>query len=461
MHGVLVAGRERKSDLMNEWLTRKLFLPVHERLRGRWTLGCYRSLRCTEKLDRAGLQAYQDGKLLTLLRHCWGQVPFYRARFEALGVKRVEDISLDLFGRLPPVERLDVREQVEDMVARGFKGKLIRHTTGGSTGQPLVFYTDLEKESWHNAAKLRGRAWFGVEPGSRQVDFWGSPVELARLDAFRRFKDRWFLNHIVLSAFDLTDEGLARDAEVLRRFRPRLVYGYPTVLYHVALFIERRPELFGGWRPQLVTCTSEVMYPNQRRKMHEVFGCPIGDEYGSRDGGHLAHECPVGRLHIAAEHVLLEVDHPNEEGVGELLVTNLDGFGMPLLRYRVGDLVRLLDESCPCGMALPTLGQITGRMTDFIVGKDGYLIHSAAAVYVLRELSDLKQFKIIQRQDLSLDVLLVRDPPYPEEKLEEMRCKMRRMLRMEVPVRFAFPEHIPPSRSGKYVTLVSEAVVSQ
>ncbi|MCB1766193.1 MAG: phenylacetate--CoA ligase family protein [Candidatus Competibacteraceae bacterium] len=442
---------------MSEWLARNLFLPLHERLRGRSTLVCYRSLRRTEKLDRTGLRAHQDDKLLTLLRHCWKDVPFYRARFAALGIKDVSDISLDLFRRLPPVERLDVRESVEEMVARGFKGQLIRHTTGGSTGQPLVFYTDLEKESWHNAAKLRGRAWFGVAPGSRQVDFWGSPVELSKLDATRRFKDRWFLNHIVLSAFDLTDEGLARDAEVLRRFQPRLVYGYPTVLYHVALFMERRLELFGDWRPQLVTCTSEVMYPNQRYKMAEVFGCPIGDEYGSRDGGHLAHECPAGGLHIAAEHVLLEVDQPNEEGVGELLVTNLDGFGMPLLRYRVGDRVKLLNEPCPCGMTLPTLGQIAGRTSDFIVGRDGAPIHSAALRYVLRELSDLKQFKIIQRQDLSLDVLLVRDPPYPEKKLQEIRGKMHRTLRMEVPVRFSFPENIPPGKSGKYVTLVSEA----
>lgn len=444
---------------MNEWITQRVALPIHERLRGRRTMACYQSLRQSEKLDSADLKLLQERKLLALMRYCWAKVPFYQRRFQALGINEKEQITLDLFLRLQPVERVDVREHLSDMIARGYKGRLIRHTTGGSTGEPLVFYTDLDKESWHNAAKLRGRAWYGVEPGNRQVDFWGSPVELDKLDAFRIFKDRWLLNHIVLSAFDLTDDGLAHDAALLRQFRPRLVYGYPTVLYHVALFMERRPEAVEGWRPELVTCTSEVLYPNQRRKIEEVFGCPVGDEYGSRDGGHLAHECPAGRRHIPAEHVLLEVDKQDEEGVGELLVTNLDGYGMPLLRYRVGDLVKLLDDPCPCGMALPTLGQITGRMTDFIIGKDGTLIHSAAAVYVLRELSDLKQFKIIQREDLSIDVMLVRDPPYQEEQLKGTRCKMQQMLHMEIPVRFSFVDFIPPGKSGKYVTLVSEAKV--
>ncbi|WP_040405295.1 phenylacetate--CoA ligase family protein [Ectothiorhodospira sp. PHS-1] len=446
---------------MHEGFVRSVVFPLHERLRGRSTAACYASLRGSERLSPDALKALQDRKLQRLMTHCWHHVPFYRRRFEALGVSHPEELGREVLTRLPLLERADVREYLDDLTADDHRDRLIRHTTGGSTGQPLVFYTDPLKESWHNAAKLRGRAWFGIEPGSRQVDYWGSPVELSKQDALRRFKDRRFLNQVVISGLDLRDEALARGAEQLRRFRPRLVYGYPTVLYHVALYMERYPQAFGGWRPELVTCTSEVLYPNQRDKMLEVFQCPVGNEYGSRDGGHLAHECPAGRLHIAAEHVLLEVDEPDAQGVGDLVVTNLDGHGMPLLRYRLGDRVALEAEPCPCGLTLPTLGQVMGRMTDFIVARDGSLIHSAALVGILRELPDLKQFRIIQRRDLSIEILLVRDAPFPQALLDEVCRRMQGMMGTDLPVTFSFPDHIPPGKSGKYATLISEAYAAR
>ncbi len=446
---------------MREWLIGQWIFPLHERLRGRNTAACYRALRQTEKLSTDALQALQKDKLRRLMAHCWLHVPFYRDHFKALGVEHSDELGYEVLQHLPILERQDVRIHIDEMLAQPLRNRLIRQTTGGSTGQPLIFFTDLAKESWHNAAKLRGRAWFGIEPGSRQVDFWGSPVELSKQDAFRRFKDYWFLNHMVISALDITDAAQARNASVLKQFRPRLVYGYPTVLFHVALYMERYPEAFGGWRPELVTCTSEVLYPNQREKMLEVFGCPIGNEYGSRDGGHLAHECSAGRMHIAAEHVLLEVDKPAEDGAGDVIVTNLDGYGMPLLRYRLGDRVRLDHETCPCGLTLPTLGQVVGRMTDFIVGFDDRLIHSAALVGVVRDLPNVKQFRIVQYIDLSIEILLVRDTLFSEQELAKVRHKMQVIMGAELPICFSFPDHIPPSKSGKYVTLISEAYAAR
>lgn len=446
---------------MRQWLTGNILFPLHEYLRGRQTAACYRALRRTERFTPDELHALQDRKLRMLMRHCWDRVPYYRRVFSALGITHPEALDREVWQKLPPLEREDVREHLDGLLATGFENKRIRHSTGGSTGEPLVFFTDPIKESWHNAAKLRGRAWFGIEPGSRQVDFWGSPVELSKQDAFRRFKDRYFLNQIVLSALDLTDQALVRHARLLGRFRPRLIYGYPTVLYHVALYMERNPKEFAGWRPELVTCTSEMLYPNQREKMLNVFQCQVGNEYGSRDGGHLAHECPKGNLHIAAEHVLLEVDEPDVDGVGDLLVTNLDGFAMPLLRYRLGDRVALCSEPCSCGLTLPVLTEISGRRTDFLVGRDDRLIHSAALVGILRDLPNLKQFRIIQHQNLSIEILLVAAQPLAESDLSVVRQRMQTMMCMDLPIQFAFPDYIPPLNSGKYLTLISEAYVSR
>jgi phenylacetate-CoA ligase len=437
-------------------LVRHIILPLHERLRHRRTMRYYAELGDQKRRGPEGLRALQLRKLRALLAHCVAEVPFYRERLRASDLEP-GDATPEALAQLPSLERDDIRANREEMVAESYRERLIRYSTGGSTGQPLVFYTDLDKEARHNAYKLRCRAWHGILPGDRQVDFWGSPIELDKRSRFRIWKDRWLLNQELLSAFDLTDERLASYVDHLRRGRPRLVYGYPTVIYRVAQFVLAHPGTLGGWRPALVSCTSEMLYDHQRATIREAFGCPVANEYGSRDGGLIAHECPEGRMHIVAEHVIVEVNAPGEDGVGDLLVTNLDAYGMPLLRYRLGDRAALEPGTCDCGLPLPLLGKLAGRSNDFLVGAGGKFIHSLAPIYVLREIAEVRQFKLTQRRDLSLRIDLVCAEPLDGPALENIRAKMGKVFGFDIPVQFSFPDAIPPEKSGKYRWVVSEA----
>ncbi|MCK7583193.1 MAG: hypothetical protein MZV65_51670 [Chromatiales bacterium] len=148
-------------------------------------------------------------------------------------------------------------------------------------------------------------------------------------------------------------------------------------------------------------------------------------------------------------------------GSGDLLVTNLDGFAMPLLRYRLGDRVALCSEPCSCGLTLPVLTEVAGRRTDFLLGRDDRLIHSAALVGILRDLPNLKQFRIIQHQDLSIEILLVAAQPLAESDLSMVRQRMQAMMCMDLPIQFTFLDYISPLKSGKYSTLISEAYVAR
>jgi phenylacetate-CoA ligase len=437
-----------------ELVSGRLLLPLHERLRGRPTLAYLKELRRSQALDGEALAALQRRKLVRLLEHCRREVPYY-ARLLARSPEG-EDAVRTLADLLPVLDRKAIRDHRDDLLAASYRDRLVRYNTGGSTGEPLVFFTDPVKEARHNAYKLRCREWFGVSPGQRQVDFWGSPIELDKLSRLRILKDRWFLNHVVLSAFHLTEERLEGYAEFLRRFRPRLIYGYPTVVYRVADHVAQRGEGLGSYRPTLVACTSEMLYEHHRTRIAEVFRCPVANEYGSRDGGLIAHECPSGRLHIAAEHVLVEVDAPDPDGIGDLLITNLDGFGMPLLRYRVGDRGRL-GGSCGCGLPSPVLDALSGRTNDFVVGAGGRLIHSLAPVYVLRDCDKIGQFKLTQREDLALDLQIVAREPLRHGEIADMERRLRQVFGFDIPVEVRFVDAIPPEASGKYRWVVSHA----
>jgi phenylacetate-CoA ligase len=446
---------------VNELATRNIVLPAHERLRGRSTLRFYRELQASERLSPEDLGALQLRKLRRLAAHAVRNVPWYRDRARDVLAVPPERMTLDDFRAFPVVTKDDIRADLRAFCAEGFADRLIRYSTGGSSGDPLVFYTDKAKEAWHKAHDWRCRSWFGVHPGDRQLDIWGSPIELQRNSGFRKWKDRYLLNHLVVSAFDLRSETLSRYSAILTSWRPRIVYGYPGVLTVLAQSMLEHGVNLGADRPKMVSCTSEVLYPLQRDTIQEAFGCMAVNEYGSRDGGLIAHECQEQQLHIAAEHVLVEVHEPDAERVGKLLITNLDGFGMPFLRYEIGDMGALGSKSCACGRPQPLLQQLTGRSNDFLVGAKGVRIHSLSPIYALRPYRHkIRQFQITQRKDLSLEVRLACAKSFEPSEVGQITERLREILAVNVPIEFAFVERIESERSGKHRAIVCEAAAA-
>src|SRR5206468_888973 len=119
-------------------------------------------------------------------------------------------------------------------------------------------------------------------------------------------------------------------------------------------------------------------------------------EYGARDAGMVANECPDGGLHIPAEMVHVEVECPGADGLGEILVTDLMAVPMPLIRYRTGDMGELDARPCSCGRSLPLLKRVEGRRTDFLVSPDGRVVHTLFVCYIIREVEQVRDFHVVR-----------------------------------------------------------------
>ena len=430
---------------------------IHEMLRGRRTHVYLEQLLESQKLSAHEVNRAAFDKLKKLIRHCWQEVSFYRKLMEQNNIhpEKIQDFK-DI-KCLPVLEKNIIRKHLDRMVAKSYRKKVFKYNTGGSSGEPLVFYTDRHKEAMHNAHKFRARTWFGIYPGDRQVDFWGSPIELNKMNVLRKWKDRYWLNHVLLSAFDLTEQSLHNYVQFLLSFKPKLIYGYPSVIARVAQFVKDQQIELQGYRPQLIVCTSEMLYPHQRELLQQVFESRVANEYGSRDGGLIAHECPEGKMHIMAEHVYIEVVNQDQDGIGDILVTNLDAYGMPFIRYKIGDRGKLAENgSCSCGLPYPILEKIAGRSNDFLIGKNGKRIHSLAPIYVLRDNRKLKQFKLLQKDYDQLELQIVPAEPLSKVETQEIVQKMNRIFGRRMNVQFRFLDTIPPEKSGKYRYVVCE-----
>ncbi|MEZ6195227.1 MAG: phenylacetate--CoA ligase family protein [Planctomycetota bacterium] len=451
---------------MNRWFVRSVLHPLHERLRGRPTCAFLRDFRRTESLDPAARDALIDRRLRDLVGHAVTRTPFWRewARREGFDVAAFRGRA-DL-AALPVTDKAFIREHLEDLVAEDRRDRVFRLETGGSSGVPLIFYSDKEREASQLAAKARCREWWGVTTGDRQMDLWGSPIELGAQDRFRIWKDR-LLNFRLLSAFHLSDEDMAGFRAAFRDHGTDYVYGYASVLDRYAAFLEQRGEDLHELGLKVAVTTAETLFPDQRDRIARVFGCGVANEYGCRDGGYLAQECPSGGLHLAVDtthvEILDEDDRPRPDGeVGTVAVTNLWSFGFPVIRYKLGDRASRLPDPCPCGRSLPLLGELGGRVTDMLLTPDGNRVHGLGVIYVLRVLPGVDRFQVVQRE---LDEVVVRVVPREGARAEDLRppieAGVRQVLGPRVGVVVELVPEIPPLPSGKHRPIVSELETSR
>lgn len=207
--------------------------------------------------------------------------------------------------------------------------------------------------------------------------------------------------------------------------------------------------------------TSERLYDHQRETIARIFGCRVANGYGGRDAGFIAHECPMGGMHITAEDVVVEIIDSKGNVVppgvaGEVVTTHLATRDFPFIRYRTGDIAILDDRPCACGRGLPLLKEIQGRSTDFIVAADGTMMHGLALVYVIRNLSGIAAFRIIQESRALTRVQIVRGPGFEPSARQAIVEGLCARLGAGTEVAVEDVATIPPDSSGKYRYVVSK-----
>ncbi len=435
-----------------------VLFPLHERLKGHDTVRVRRWLELTQWLPPAELEALRLGRLRALLERAGARVPYYRALFRRIGFDPGRVTSPADLARLPFLTKSLIREHAEALKAEDARG-LAPFNTGGSTGEPLVFWIGRERVAHDVAAKWRATRWWGVDVGDPEIVVWGSPIELGAQDRLRELRDR-LLRTRLLPAFEMSDRRVREYLEAIRRARPRMLFGYPSALAHLA----RRAEAWGlrmdGLGVEVAFVTAEKLYEDDRARIARVFGCRVANGYGGRDAGFVAHECPAGRMHITAEDLIVEIVDTDGDVLpagetGEIVVTHLATGDFPFVRYRTGDLGALDPEPCPCGRTLPVLKEVQGRATDLVVARDGTVMHALALIYVVRAEPGIERFRIVQESLERTVVELVPGHGFDPACRERIRAGIAARLGTGVTVEVRTVERIALTRSGKHRHVVS------
>lgn len=423
----------------------------------------YESLRRTQWLEPSQLRELQDEKLRRLVRHAYRNVPYYRARMQERHLRPQDIRGVSDLHKLPMLTKQDVRDNIYfDILSENHvKDDVLKITTSGSTGEPFVCYADRRQLEFRWAATLRSQEWTGYQFGDPCVRLWHQTIGMSTSQAWRERLDAALLRRRFIAVFELRGAALAKTVDDIRRTRPTLIDGYAEALDLIAAYLREHPPL--GFGARGVMSSAQMLPLASRAIIEQAFGCPVFDKYGSREFSGIAYECDAhDGHHVVSEGFVVEIlrnGAPAKPGeIGEVVITDLNNYCLPFVRYRIGDLaVAMNDSPCPCGRGLARIGAIEGRVQSIIQGTDGRFLPGSFFSHFLKDYDHaIRQFQVIQEAAGALRFFIVKGGRYSDDVLDEILTTFRRYLGNDMRIDVEFTDEIKLIRTGKRLAAVSK-----
>ncbi|MFS0555436.1 phenylacetate--CoA ligase family protein [Brevibacillus sp. 179-C9.3 HS] len=405
----------------------------------------------------------QQEKLRGLLLHAFKHVPYYRSILREVDVVSANGtVQLNNFSQIPLLGREALQTNYEalksdDIAIRNW----YENWSGGSTGEPVRLLQERNYFDWNQAVKILFYQWCGRELVDKQVVLWASERDLmVGRETWKTRMGRWIRNERWFNTRLMSEKSMRTYLEELQQFRPSQILGYVESIYELARFAQRSS--LPVYSPKSIMTTASVLHPHMRQTIEEVFQSPVFNRYGSREIGAIASECDHhGGLHVSALTHYVEIISPTGLPVqpgerGELVITTLNNYAMPMIRYRIGDMAQWSDRMCTCGRTWPLLKEISGRVNDSFVKQNGDLVDGRLFVILLATNPFVKKYQVVQNEVDQIHISIIPHQPGMnphatyQEQVTTIIDKTKFLMGDSVDVHIHFVEEIPTTASGKF-----------
>lgn len=414
----------------------------------------YKYLLYTMNLTPSELETLKFNKLKKLLIHAYENVPYYKDLMDRENFNPYDFDKFLQFFRIPPLTKNDIKENFDKLQTSNFKGKFFMFTTGGSTGEPVKIYRDLNSIIWTEAAYWRGILdWAGCKLLDKQVILltFGKPTFLGKIRQL-------LINNYVFESFKINADLVRK----IKRLAPRCIMSYASNMYEFALLVDQAKEYINI---PLIFTTGEMLFDYQRDFIEKKLNGKVFDYYGCNEVGSLAFEFN-GKKFVTDEHVILEAVDENfnpqtSEKVGKFLLTDLDNYVMPIIRYENGDFgsispPRVRPKTIP---NLTLINKLEGRRQEFIINNSGEKFSVVYVTSVLSSLETIKKFQIIQNNYKKVTFKYVPSANNISGRDKEViEREFKKMLGKDVVLKFEKVTELPKTRRGKTRVIVSELI---
>lgn len=365
--------------LLYPFIDRYILFPIAERIQKSSVLKEYNFLKKSEWWSRDEIEHYQNQRLKKLINHCFKNVPYYARLFREKNLTPEDIQNTNDFKKIPILTKDIIRNNFDNFKSNDIDKRIFfLEASGGSTGTPLRFITEITCWNAQWATTFRGFDWAKHKIGERIFTIGGhSLVKKNNVFSKQNIWNRYLMRNFKFSGSELNDATIKLLIKNYKLLKPKAIRGYASCFYALAKYIEHNNIKIEPVRN--IFTTGEVLIGEYRKKIQEIFKAPVYDEYGASDGGIMANECYMHEgLHISEENCIIEIckngNILSHGEVGHVIVTDLNNFAFPFIRYKSGDMAYIKKELCSCGRKTRVIGEVLGRAGKLLYSKEGAMI---------------------------------------------------------------------------------------
>jgi len=442
-------------------IRRKVIFPIYWKyIKHAKVLQYYKQLQKHQWATREENSNIQRVKLFKLIQYANQNIPYYQKVIKEHQISFSEDTIFTDIKKFPILTKDIIRKNFEQLYK--FRDHThYRNTSGGSTGEPIILYQDGDYFAWNTATKVLFDEWAGRKIGERMVTISGALQDLLKSgQGFKLYLRQQLSGITILKTIRMTEKDNYRYVQRINQIKPAIILTYNHELFR---FIQKHH--LPVYSPKAVMTTGSVLYPEVQEIIEEAFRAPVFNCYGSREVGSVACNCEKSNgLHLIPDvHYLEIIDDKGKEvkpgEAGNIIITLLTNYTMPLIRYQIGDVGILSEKSCQCGSILPLLEKVVGRIRSRFKNKFGDYINTGfCSLFYFKE--NIQQFQVIQE---TTDLILINLVLIDKEKLKDMdkfftenNQKIYKIMGHQVTVKYNIVNEIEPSPSGKYMYVFSK-----
>ncbi|WP_150913208.1 phenylacetate--CoA ligase family protein [Marinobacter halotolerans] len=439
---------------MLDTLSRYVFYPLWDLKDRSKRLDHWRALEKQQWWSPKAVSELQWARLRALVAHAGKHSPFYRDLFARIEFDGENLFSTQAFQQLPVTTKADIRNGTDRFISETHqKDRLVIAKTGGSTGVSLNLYFDEECQEKRNAAQLMADRWAGWELGMKKAAVWGNPPVPATIK--QKLRHHLLDRTIYLDTMDLNDQSMGDFVELWRKEKPRAVFGHAHSIYLFARYLLDND--IRTLRPDGIVATSMMLLDHERTAIEKAFDCAVTNRYGCEEVGLIACECEQHYgMHLNLPHAYVEFLDENNDPVkpgepGKIVVTDLNNYAMPLIRYRVEDVGVPSDRVCSCGRGLPLMERLEGRVADFLVKPGGGRVAGISLVErTLTKVPGVEQMQLVQESLDRIEINRVKGQDYSNQTDEALIREFRDVFDSSVDLVINDVDRIAQEASGKY-----------
>jgi phenylacetate-CoA ligase len=387
-------------------------------------------------------------------------LPYYKKIFQDNGIKPNEIRTVEDLGRLPLLSKKDVRGNIHFALFSEFHNKreMLRINTSGSTGEPFVCYADKFQLEMRFATTLRALEMSGWKFGQKQLRLWHQTLGMSKSQVVREKIDAIFMRRKFIPAFEISDESVKHLITSINAYKPTLIDGYAESLNYIASFTNFNLD----WKPKALMSSAQQLTPATRDAIENLFGAKVLDKYGSREFSGIAYQCLEGtNHHIQDESYIVELlvdGRPALPGeIGEIVITDLNNYSVPLIRYRIGDLAQCIQQNtCACGRNHKTIGEITGRTQALIACGNGVWLPGTFFAHYFKDFDfALKHYQIYQERYGEFLVRIVPTTLFNKSISDQILTGLMKYAGEETEMSIQLVTEIPLVKTGKRTPVIS------